>query len=55
MTRSNAAAVAAGLRLRAVPQTVVAALDWERERGLERDRHAGLTPERERELLTRLG
>ena len=44
----------AGLRLRPVAATVEAALRWERERGLERDRRAGLTPRREQELLAEL-
>jgi nucleoside-diphosphate-sugar epimerase len=54
MTRSNAAAKGAGLRLRPLADSVEAALRWERERGLDRDRQAGLTPSRERELLDRL-
>ncbi len=53
-TRSNEAARHAGLRLRPLAATVEAALRWERERGLERDRRAGLTPRRERELLAEL-
>jgi hypothetical protein len=51
MTRHNAAAVAAGLVLRPLAETVAASLRWERERGIHRDRHAGLTPARETELL----
>ena len=51
MTRRNDAARATGLALRPLADTVRAALDWERERGLERDRHAGLTPLREAELV----
>jgi 2'-hydroxyisoflavone reductase len=54
MTRSNHAARAAGLSLRPVPETVAAALSWERARGLDRDRHAGLKPERETALLAQL-
>src|SRR4051794_15665228 len=54
MTRSNAAARAAGLALRPVTSTVDAALAWERERGLDRDRHAGLSPAREAALLGEL-
>jgi hypothetical protein len=54
MTRSNRAALAAGLRLRPIVETVRAALQWERESGLERRRRAGLTPERERELVLAL-
>ena len=55
MTRSNDAARAAGLTLRPVADTVRAALAWERERGLERDRLAGLTPPRETELVAAAG
>lgn len=51
MTRRNDAARAAGLALRPVGDTVSAALAWERERGLERDRRAGLTPPHEAELV----
>ena len=54
MTRSNAAARAAGLSLRPVSETVAAALSWERERGLDRERRAGLTPAREAALLAEL-
>ncbi len=53
-TRRNEAARAAGLRLRPLADTVEAALRWERERGLDRDRRAGLTPRRERRLLSEL-
>ena len=53
MTRRNEAAHRAGLRLRPVLDTVAAALAWERECGLDRSRRAGLTPEREAELLER--
>jgi hypothetical protein len=51
MTRSNAAARAAGLELRPLSRTTAAALAWERELGLDRERRAGLSPQRERELL----
>jgi 2'-hydroxyisoflavone reductase len=54
MTRDNAAARAAGLRLRPLADTVAAALAWERECGLDRDRTAGLTASRERDLLSAL-
>ena len=54
MTRRNDAAHRSGLRLRPVRDTVAAALEWERSSGLDRDRRAGLTPDRERELLARL-
>jgi nucleoside-diphosphate-sugar epimerase len=53
MTRRNEAAHRAGLRLRPVLDTVAAALAWERECGLDRPRRAGLTPEREAELVER--
>lgn len=54
MTRRNDAARSAGLRLRPLGETVSGALRTERELGLHRDRRAGLTPERERDLLDRL-
>jgi hypothetical protein len=54
MNRRNAAARAAGLTLRPLAETVRAALRWERERGLERERRAGLSPARERALLDEL-
>jgi 2'-hydroxyisoflavone reductase len=53
MTRRNDAARAAGLTLRPVVDTVADSLRWEREQGLDRDRRAGLTPDRESALLTR--
>ncbi|WP_173921387.1 NAD-dependent epimerase/dehydratase family protein [Agromyces sp. Marseille-P2726] len=49
--RSNAAAKAAGLRLRPVEQLLAEVLEWERGEGLERERGAGLSAARERELL----
>jgi len=55
MARDNAAAHAAGLRLRPLADTVAAALVWERECGLDRDRKAGLSGPRERALLAALG
>ncbi|MGZ4436350.1 MAG: oxidoreductase [Nocardioidaceae bacterium] len=54
MTRSNAAAVGAGLVLRPLAETTVAALAWERELGLDRERRSGLSAARELELLTEL-
>ena len=54
MTRSNQAALAAGLTLRPIAETVRAALEWEREAGLDRPRRAGLTPARERDLVQAL-
>lgn len=52
--RSGAAAAAAGLRHR--PRTALLAdlLAWERDQGLDRDRSAGLSSQREHELLTAL-
>jgi len=47
----GSAAVAAGLRHRPLAELVASALTWERERGLGRERRAGLSPARERELL----
>jgi nucleoside-diphosphate-sugar epimerase len=52
--RSGAAATAAGLRHRPRPDLLADALAWERELGLNRTRRAGLSPERERELLDAL-
>jgi hypothetical protein len=54
-TRSNAAARGAGLELSPVSRTLAQSLRWEREQGLDRDRRAGLSPARERELLGELG
>ena len=52
--RSNAAAVAAGLRLRPLEQLLAEVLEWERGEGLDRERGAGLSAARERELLNAL-
>ena len=52
--RSGAAAAAAGLRHRPREQVIADTLAWEREQGLERDRKAGLSPDRELELITAL-
>ena len=54
LDRSNAAAKAAGLRLRPLEQLLAETLEWERGEGLDRERGAGLTPEKERELLAAL-
>lgn len=51
MTRSNAAARAAGLALRPLLDSARASLAWERELGLDRERRAGLSPAREQALL----
>lgn len=52
--RSDRAAVAAGLSRRPLAEMVAGSLGWERERGLDRERRAGLTRTRERELLAAL-
>jgi 2'-hydroxyisoflavone reductase len=54
MTRSNRAARAAGLTTRPLRVSASASLEWERERGLDRERLAGLTPRREAALLDAL-
>ncbi|WP_448006387.1 NAD-dependent epimerase/dehydratase family protein [Agromyces bauzanensis] len=51
LDRSNAAARAAGLRLRPLDDLLADVLEWELARGLDRPRGAGLSAERERELL----
>jgi 2'-hydroxyisoflavone reductase len=55
MARSNNAAVEAGLRLRPWQETLADTLADERERGLDRPRKAGLSPETETRLLNGLG
>ncbi|MFC9557987.1 NAD-dependent epimerase/dehydratase family protein [Agromyces sp. NPDC056965] len=54
LDRSNAAALAAGLRLRPLDQALREILEWERSQGLDRERGAGLSADRERELLEAL-
>jgi 2'-hydroxyisoflavone reductase len=50
-SRNTAAAVAAGLTWRPIQDLVRSALAWEIERGLGRQRQAGLAPEQERLLV----
>ena len=54
LDRSNAAAVAAGLRLRSIDELLAETLEWERANGLDRVRGAGLSAARERALLEAL-
>ncbi|MFK4729063.1 NAD-dependent epimerase/dehydratase family protein [Agromyces mediolanus] len=52
--RSNAAARREGFAPRPIEETLADVLAWEREQGLDRERRAGLTAERERELVALL-
>jgi nucleoside-diphosphate-sugar epimerase len=49
--RSGSAAVGAGLHHRPRAELIADTLAWEKEQGLDRDRNAGLSAARERELL----
>jgi len=53
MWATSAKAVAAGLRYRPLDETVKAVLEYTREKGLGRALKAGLSREREAELLRR--
>jgi len=52
--RSGAAAIGAGLRHRPRADLITDALTWEHELGLDRPRKAGLSPQKESELLAAL-
>jgi len=52
--RAGAAAMAAGLTHRSRPDLLADLLRWEREQGLDRERAAGLSPGKERELIDAL-
>jgi hypothetical protein len=53
VSRSGAAVRRAGLECRPLQETVDDSLRWEREQGLVRERRAGLSAERETDLLRR--
>lgn len=52
LDKSNAAARAEGLELRPLEQLLAETLEWERAQGLDRERGAGLSAARERELFS---
>ena len=54
LRRSNARARRSGLRLRPFTETVAEIVSYETHRGLSRERAAGLSPPRERQLLRQL-
>lgn len=54
LDRSNTAAVREGLELRQPRELLADVLAWERESGLDRERRAGLAPDREREVVAAL-
>jgi hypothetical protein len=52
-SRDTAAVNGAGLTTRPLADTLADTLPWERELGLDRPRKAGLSPERETELIAK--
>lgn len=53
MARDVGESLAAGLRIRPLADTATAALAWQQELGVDRERRTGITREREAELLAR--